>query len=570
MLKLVKQHHLLVVAVFQLVQRLANRINLTLAQHFTNQLQLAAATFHFDPLGQLNGGAQVRIKRDFIQRVFPQIHQFRAQAFELLGVAFNFTFTDPDNFIVFVFDALKNGSLLDFRETLYIMAFAMKVISQVEAQRKILEEAVSTALELASGKSDGAEVAVSKTTGISVSTRYGEVENVEFNSDGALGITVYHQNRKGSASSTDLSPQAIARTVQAALDIARYTSPDPCAGVADKELLAFDAPDLDLFHPAEVSPDEAIELAARAEQASLQADKRITNTEGGSFNSHYGIKVFGNSHGMLQGYCSTRHSLSSCVIAEENGDMERDYAYTIGRAMGDLQTPEWVGADCARRTLSRLSPRKLSTMKAPVIFANEVATGLFGHLVGAIAGGSVYRKSTFLLDSLGKQILPEWLTIEEHPHLLKGLASSPFDSEGVRTERRDIVKDGVLTQWLLTNYSARKLGLKSTGHAGGIHNWRIAGQGLSFEQMLKEMGTGLVVTELMGQGVSGITGDYSRGAAGFWVENGEIQYPVSEITIAGNLKEMWRNIVTVGNDIETRSNIQCGSVLLPEMKIAGQ
>ncbi|HGL4164083.1 TPA: metalloprotease PmbA, partial [Citrobacter koseri] len=290
----------------------------------------------------------------------------------------------------------------------------------------------------------------------------------------------------------------------------------------------------------------------------------------GSFNSHYGIKVFGNSHGMLQGYCSTRHSLSSCVIAEEKGDMERDYAYTIGRALGDLQTPEWVGAECARRTLSRLAPRKLSTMKAPVIFANEVATGLFGHLVGAIAGGSVYRKSTFLLDSLGKQILPEWLTIEEHPHLLKGLASSPFDSEGVRTERRDIVKDGVLTQWLLTNYSARKLGLKSTGHAGGIHNWRIAGQGLSFEQLLKEMGTGLVVTELMGQGVSGITGDYSRGAAGFWVENGEIQYPVSEITIAGNLKEMWRNIVTVGNDIETRSNIQCGSVLLPEMKIAGQ
>ena len=296
----------------------------------------------------------------------------------------------------------------------------------------------------------------------------------------------------------------------------------------------------------------------------------ITNTEGGSFNSHYGVKVFGNSHGMLQGYCSTRHSLSSCVIAEENGDMERDYAYTIGRAMSDLQTPEWVGADCARRTLSRLSPRKLSTMKAPVIFANEVATGLFGHLVGAIAGGSVYRKSTFLLDSLGKQILPDWLTIEEHPHLLKGLASTPFDSEGVRTERRDIVKDGILTQWLLTSYSARKLGLKSTGHAGGIHNWRIAGQGLSFEQMLKEMGTGLVVTELMGQGVSAITGDYSRGAAGFWVENGEIQYPVSEITIAGNLKDMWRNIVTVGNDIETRSNIQCGSVLLPEMKIAGQ
>nr|WP_024965865.1 metalloprotease PmbA [Pantoea sp. IMH] len=446
----------------------------------------------------------------------------------------------------------------------------MKLLSQVAEQRKTLEQAVATALDLAKATTDGAEVAVTKTTGISVSTRFGEVENVEFNSDGALGITVYHQNRKGSASSTDLSPEAIARTVQAAIDIARFTSPDPYAGVADPELLAFDAPDLDLFHPSDLDPDRAIELAARAEQAALKTDSRITNTEGGSFNSHIGMKVFGNSHGMLQGYASSRHSISSSVIAEANGDMERDYAYTIGRAMEDLKSPEWVGEECARRTLSRLSPRKLSTMKAPVIFAAEVATGLFGHLVGAISGGSVYRKSTFLLDAMGTQILPEWLTIQEQPHLLKGLASSPFDSEGVRTTQRDIIKDGVLQTWLLTNYSARKLGLQSTGHAGGIHNWRIAGQGDDFAQLLKRMGTGLVVTELMGQGVSGITGDYSRGAAGFWVENGEIQYPVSEITIAGNLKDMWRNIVTVGSDIETRSNIQCGSVLLPEMKIAGQ
>ena len=446
----------------------------------------------------------------------------------------------------------------------------MKILTQVAEQRKVLEQAVAQALELAKASTDGAEVAVSKTTGIGVSTRYGEVENVEFNSDGALGITVYYQNRKGSASSTDLSPDAIKRTVQAAVDIARYTSPDPYAGMAERELLAFDAPDLDLFHPWEIDPDKAIEMAARAEQASLQADKRITNTEGGSFNSHVGIKVFGNSHGMLQSYCSSRHSLSSCVIAEAEGDMERDYAYTIGRAFEDLQSAEWVGEECARRVLSRLAPRKLSTMKAPVIFAPEVATGLFGHLVGAISGGSVYRKSTFLLDALGQPILPEWLTIQEQPHLLKGLASTPFDSEGVRTQARDIVKDGVLQTWLMTSYSARKLGLKSTGHAGGIHNWRIAGQGSSFEDLLKQMGRGLVVTELMGQGVSAITGDYSRGAAGYWVENGEIQYPVSEITIAGNLKDMWRNIVTVGNDIETRSNIQCGSVLLPEMKIAGQ
>jgi len=446
----------------------------------------------------------------------------------------------------------------------------MKVVTQIAEQRKALEQAVAHALELASAGSDGAEVAVTKSTGISISTRFGDVENVEFNSDGALGITVYHQQRKGSASSTDLSPEAIARTVQAALDIARYTSPDPFGGPADKELLAFDAPDLDLFHPAELDADRGIALAARAEQAALSADKRITNSEGGSFNSHYGIKVFGNSHGMLQSYCSSNHSLSSTVIAEHNGQMERDYAYTIARSLDDLASPEWVGADCARRTLSRLSPRKLATMQAPVMFASEVATGLFGHLVGAISGSSVYRKSTYLLDSLGKQILPSWLTIQEQPHLLKGLASTPFDSEGVRTQQRNIVEDGVLQTWLMTNYSARKLGLQSTGHAGGIHNWRIAGQGEDFNGMLKLLGTGLLVTELMGQGVSGVTGDYSRGASGFWVENGEIQYPVSEITIAGNLKDMLRNIVRIGSDIETRSNIQCGSVLLPPMQIAGQ
>ncbi|MBD2810129.1 metalloprotease PmbA [Xenorhabdus sp. Vera] len=441
---------------------------------------------------------------------------------------------------------------------------------QIAEQRQQLEDAVAHALELAQAGCDAAEVAVNKTTGISVSTRFSEVENVEFNSDGALGITVYHQQRKGSASSTDLSPEAIARTVQAAIDIARYTSPDPYAGPADKELLAFDAPELDLFHPADMDADTAIELAARAEQASLQADERITNTEGGSFNSHYGIRVFGNSHGMLQSYCSSRHSMSSCVIAEQNGNMERDYAYTVSRHFDDLKSPEWVGQECARRTLSRLGARKLPTMKAPVIFSAEVATGLFGHLVGAISGSSIYRKSSFLLDSLGKQILPSWLTIQEQPHLLRGLASTPFDSEGVRTTPCDIIKEGVLQTWLLTSYSARKLGMVNTGHAGGIHNWHIAGQGLDFAGLLREMGTGLIVTELMGQGVSAVTGDYSRGASGFWVENGEIQYPVSEITIAGNLKDMWANMVTIGDDIETRSNIQCGSVLLPEMSIAGQ
>ncbi|MBC3996316.1 metalloprotease PmbA [Morganella morganii] len=446
----------------------------------------------------------------------------------------------------------------------------MNITSQIMAQRTRLEQAVSQALSIAQKGCDSAEVAVSRTTGMSVSTRMGEVENVEFNSDGALGITVYHNQRKGSASSTDLSEEAIARTVQAAIDIAKYTSEDPCSGPADRDLLAFEAPDLQLFYPSEVSADQAIDYAANAEKAALSADPRITNTEGGSFNSHYGIRVFGNTLGMLQSYCSSRHSMSACVIAEENGDMERDYAYTIARKLDDLKSAQWVGEECARRTLSRLAPRKLATQKAPVIFAPEVATGLFGHLVGAISGTSVYRKSTFLLDSLGKQILPDWLTIRELPHVIGGLASTPFDSEGVRTEDRLIIENGVLNNWLMTTYAARKLGLKSTGHAGGIHNWHIAGQGLGFDDMLREMGTGLVVTELMGQGVSGITGDYSRGASGFWVENGEIQYPVSEITIAGNLKDMWAGIIATGDDIETRSNIQCGSVWLPEMSIAGQ
>ncbi|SUC28487.1 peptidase PmbA [Providencia rustigianii] len=376
----------------------------------------------------------------------------------------------------------------------------MSVTEQVTEQRKKLEEAVAHALEYAKSRCDAAEVAVNKSTGISVSTRQGEVENVEFNSDGALGITVYHKQRKGSASSTDLSHEAIERTVQAAIDIACYTSEDPYAGPAEKSLLAFDAPDLNLFQASELSPEDAIKYASIAEMTALKADSRIINTEGGSFNGHYGIRVFGNSHGLLKSYSSSRYSMSSCVIAEENGQMERDYAYTIGRSIDALKSPEWVGQECARRTLSRLSPRKLPTMKAPVIFASEVATGLFGHLVGAISGSSIYRKSSFLLDSLGKQILPSWLTINEQPHLMGGLASSPFDSEGVRTTERNIVENGILQTWLMTSYSARKLGLQSTGHAGGIHNWRIAGQGLSFDALLKQMGTGLVVTELMGAG----------------------------------------------------------------------
>ncbi|WP_367988051.1 metalloprotease PmbA [Vibrio sp. NTOU-M3] len=447
----------------------------------------------------------------------------------------------------------------------------MDVKQQVAQQRVELEAAVAKALDMAAEKADAAEVAITKTTGISVSTRMCEVENVEFNSDGALGITVYRGQRKGSASTSDLSEKAIQQTVLAALDIAQYTSEDPYAGPAPKELMVKEIPDLDLFHPDTPDPDYAAKIAIAAEQQALGFSDAIKQSDGASYDSHYGLKVYGNSHGLLASYASSRQSTSCCVIGQgNNGEMERDYSYTVARHKDDLWSPEEVGRRAAEKTVSRLDAKKLATGQYPVMFAADVATGLMGHLVMAISGGNLYRKSSFLLDHLGQQILPEWFNIEEKPHVLRGLASSPFDSEGVFTQDRQIITDGVLSSYLLTSYAARKMNMTPTGHAGGIHNWFVQSTGQSFEQMLKELGTGLLVTEVMGQGVNVVTGDYSRGAAGFWVENGEIQYPVSEITIAGNLKQMFSQIVAVGKDVETRSQIQTGSILLESMKVAGE
>ncbi|EGR1074055.1 metalloprotease PmbA [Vibrio cholerae] len=447
----------------------------------------------------------------------------------------------------------------------------MDVKERVALQRQELEAAVAKALELAAASSDAAEVAITKSTGLSVSTRMCEVENVEFNSDGALGITVYRGQRKGSASTSDLSEKAIRQTVLAALDIAQYTSADPYAGPAPKELMVQDIPDLDLFHPDEPNPDVAAQIAIAAERAALGYSKKIKQSDGGSYDSHYGIRVYGNSHGLLASYASSRHSISCSVIGEgRNGEMERDYSYTVARHRDDLWTPESVGLQAAENTVSRLDPQKLKTGQFPVMFAADVATGLIGHLVMAISGGNLYRKSSFLLDHLGKTILPTWFNISERPHVMRGLASSPFDSEGVRTQDLEIITDGVLATYLLTSYAARKMNMTPTGHAGGIHNWYVKSTGQNYQQMLKELGTGLLVTEVMGQGVNVVTGDYSRGAAGFWVENGEIKYPVSEITIAGNLKQMLQQIVAVGSDIETRSQIQTGSILIESMKVAGE
>ncbi|HHF5122830.1 TPA: metalloprotease PmbA [Haemophilus influenzae] len=440
----------------------------------------------------------------------------------------------------------------------------------LKAQEQELRQAVSFAVALATKAGASAEVAVTKVSGLSVSARLQEIENVEFTNDGALGISVYMGQQKGNASTSDLSESAIKNAVEAALAIAKYTSPDDCTGLADKDLMAFDAPDLELYHSADIDVDKATELALQAEQAALQADKRIVNSNGASFNSHTGVKVYGNSHGMLQSYLSSRYSLSCSVIGGVEDTLENDYEYTISREFDKLQSPIWVGENCAKKVVSCLNPQKLSTREVPVIFLNDVATGLISHFAAAISGGSLYRKSSFLLDHLDKLVLPDWFNISERPHLLRRLASTPFDSEGVRTQEREIVEDGVLQTYLVTSYSGKKLGMPSTGHAGGIHNWLVKPNltgGLT--ALLRQMGTGLLVTDVMGQGVNIVTGDYSRGASGFWVENGEIQYPVAEITIAGQLQDMLKNMVAVADDIEHRSNIQTGSILLDKMKISG-
>ena len=450
------------------------------------------------------------------------------------------------------------------------MKTAENLTALLKSQEQTLRDAVSFAIETAQKAGATAEVGVTKVSGLSVSTRLQEIENVEFTNDGALGISVYLGQQKGNASTSDLSEEAIKNTVEAALAIAKYTSPDDCTGLADKELMAFEAPDLELYHEASVDVEQATKLALEAEKAALEYDAKIVNSNGASFNSHTGVRVYGNTHGMLQSYLSSRYSLSCSVIGGELDQLENDYEYTVSREFDALSSADWVGQNCAKKVIARLNPQKLTTREVPVIFLNDVATGLISHLTGAISGGSLYRKSSFLLDHLGKQVLPDWFQISERPHLLKRLASTPFDSEGVRTQDLEIIQDGVLQTYLLTSYSGRKMGMQSTGHAGGIHNWLVKPNltgGLT--ALLRQMGTGLLVTDVMGQGVNIVTGDYSRGAAGFWVENGEIQYPVAEITIAGQLQDMLKNIVAVADDIEHRSNIQTGSILLDKMKISG-
>ncbi len=415
-----------------------------------------------------------------------------------------------------------------------------------------------------------AEAAVSSDAGLSASVRMGEVETIEHTRDNGLGISVYFGQRKGSASTSDLSPQAIIDTVQAACSIARYTSEDDCAGLADAELIAQDIPDLDLYHPWDIKVDTAIELGKECEAAALDYAPQINNSDGATLSTHSGLHVYGNSHGFIGGYPSSRHSLSCSVLGQDEQGMQRDYWYTSGRAASDLQGADEVGRKAGERTLARLGARKIGTRQSPVIFQADMAVGLLRNLIGAISGTALYRQSSFLLDHLGKQIFPEFVHIHENPLLPRGLASAPFDAEGVATRARDIVDQGVLQGYALSSYSARKLGMQTTGNAGGVRNLTIEQGELDLAGLLKKMDRGLLVTELMGQGINMVTGDYSRGAAGFWVEDGEIQYPVQEITVAGNLKQMFMQLLAVGRDIDPRTSVRTGSWLIESMTIAGE
>jgi PmbA protein len=419
----------------------------------------------------------------------------------------------------------------------------------------------------AAGASE-AEVGASVDLGLNVGVRLGEVETIEHSRDRSFGVTVYFGKRKGSASTADLHADSITKTIEQACAIARYTEADPCSGLADPARLATDFPELDLWHPWTVAPEEAIALGLEIEDAG-RAVQGISNSEGASVQTGETLSVYATSQGFVGKERGTRHMLSCALIAQDDAGMQRDYWYESVRAAGDFPDVASIGRKAAQRTLARLGARQLGTCDCPVLFVPEVARGLIGHLVSAVSGGSLYRKASFLLDHVGKKILPDFVEIVERPRLLRGQASAAFDSEGVATKDSDLVRSGVLQRYVMGSYSARKLGLDSTGNAGGIHNLVVTTGQDDFASMLKKLGTGLVVTEVMGQGVSILTGDYSRGASGYWVEKGEFAFPVEEITIAANLRDMFAGIVAIGADVDHRSHVLTGSILLNSMTLAG-
>ena len=433
-----------------------------------------------------------------------------------------------------------------------------------------LESLVGMALDEARRLgADQAEVTASHDTGLSATARLGDVENLEYTNDRGIGITLYKDSCKGSASTSDISPQAIREAVAKAATFANLTASDKYAGLADADLMCSDVKDLDLDHPWPIEAAEAIALAIETEAAALKFDERVSNSEGATVSTNRGTCAYGNTHGFVGSYTQTSHSITCVVLAESDGVMQRDYYYTSARDPEDLDDAKVVGQTAAGRVVNRLGSHKIKTTRAPVLYIPEIARGFIGHAIGAIAGGAQYRRSSFLLDAIGEKIFPDFVNIQERPHLAKAMASVPYDAEGVATYDRDVVTGGELRGYVLSGYSARRLGLTTTANAGGAQNLIVPGGGKDREQLIREMDRGLLVEELIGQGVNGVTGDYSRGAVGQWIENGEIQYPVHEVTIAGNLRELYRRIAAIGDDQDVRGGIRCGSLLVEEMTIAG-
>ncbi|MGE5731574.1 MAG: metalloprotease PmbA [Gemmatimonas sp.] len=438
------------------------------------------------------------------------------------------------------------------------------------AVAKTLGAVAAQAVEIARRHgADQAEAGVSYEEGLSVTVRMGEVESVERQRDRGLAVTVYRGTRKGSASTTDFSPSGVEDTVRKALSIGSFTAADEYAGLADAALMAGAPRDLELYFPSDLDVDHATAIALRAENAARGFDARIANSEGASVSGGVGQRVYANSHGFVGGYPTSSYSTSCSVVAKSNGSLERDYWYTVSRSPDDLEAPEHVGEEAARRAVQRLDARSLSTRKVPVLYPAELAKGLFGHLVAAIRGTAQYRRASFLLDAVGQQVLPKFIDIDEDPWIPRGLASAPFDAEGVATRQRRLVAGGVLQGYVLSSYSARRLGLQTTANAGGVHNLLVKPTAGSLEDLIAGCDQAFVVGELLGQGVNTVTGDYSRGAAGFWVERGAIVHPVNEVTIAGNLAELFKQIQAVGSDIDVRGTVRCGSVLVDGLTLAG-
>jgi len=434
--------------------------------------------------------------------------------------------------------------------------------------QQVVEQALHDAVSRCGASSAEADASLSQ--GSSLTVRLGEIETIEHNRDKSLSLTVYFGNKSGSASTSDMSNEAIKNTVDAACSIARLTAEDDCGGLADADQMANEFPDLDLWYPWNPDAGTARDMALQCEEVARKTGNAISNSEGATVSSHEGVGIYANTHGFSGTRYGTRHSLSCSVIASDGEAMERDYWYTVARDRSALQTAEEVGRIAGQRTLNRLGSRKITTCQTPVIYEAQAAGSLLSHLISAISGGALYRKSSFLLDHKGEKVFPEHINISEQPYRPKGLGSAAFDNEGVATRERSIIKGGVLMDYVLGSYSARKLGVQTTGNAGGVHNLVIEHGDKDLPALMKQMGTGLLVTELIGFGVNNVTGDYSRGAAGYWVENGEIQYPVSEITVAGNLLDIFQSFVEVGNDLDKRGNTITGSILVEQMTVAGE